>query len=105
VVVLGARLSADLLPGWAGIGVQLTAVTAAAAVIVAWSRRTGWGQRHVLAAWSACLLTAAAGAYVVPNYDPASPTAALIGDIAVSVIALALIGGGFWRLRLGRARD
>jgi hypothetical protein len=99
LVALGAHLSADLVPGWAGVAIHVAAISIAAAVIMAWSRRTGWGQPHVLAAWAAGLLVAAAGAYSVPNYEPASPTAALTGDIAISVITLALVGGAYWRLR------
>jgi hypothetical protein len=100
LVALGGYLSADQFSGWAGIGVRVAAVAVAAAVIVAWSRRADWGQRHVLAAWAAGLVAAAAGAYFVPNYDPASPTAALVSDIAISVVTITLVGGAFWRLRL-----
>lgn len=53
----------------------------------------------MLAAGSASLLTAAAFAYLVPPYSPASPEAALAGDVAVTVITVALVGGAWWRLR------
>ncbi|MEN3304065.1 MAG: hypothetical protein V7603_267 [Micromonosporaceae bacterium] len=99
LLVLGAHLGGWFVSGWPGVGVRVAAVVVTVAAIVVWSRREGWGQRHVLAAWSAGLVAAAAGAYVVPNYAPASPLAALIGDVCISVIALALIGGAFWRLR------
>ncbi|MBF9129115.1 hypothetical protein I0C86_08985 [Plantactinospora sp. S1510] len=104
LLVFGAFVSVDLVPGWLGLGVQAVTVGSAATVIVVWSRRTGWGQRHALAAWSAYLIAAAAGAYLVPNYAPASPTEALVGDLAISVITLALVGGACWRLR-GDGRD
>jgi hypothetical protein len=96
--VAGAYLTTELVPGWPGLALQLAAVTAAAALIVRWSRRAGWGQRHVLALWSGALVTAAVGAYGVPNYEPSSPTEALVGDITISVVTLALLGGAFWRL-------
>jgi hypothetical protein len=99
LLVLGANVGTWFTSGWAGVGVRLVAVAVVAVVVVAWSRRAGWGQRHVLAAWSASLVTAAAGAYFVPTYEPASPAAALIGDIAISVITVALVGGAIWRLR------
>jgi hypothetical protein len=99
LVVLGAHLGAGLVSGWAGVGVRLAAIAVIASAIVVWSRRDGWGQRHVLAAWAAGVVAAAAGAYFVPNYEPASPMAALTGDILISVITFALIGGAFWRLR------
>jgi hypothetical protein len=51
LVVLGAHVGVWFVSGWAGVGVRAaaTAVTASAAVVG--SRRGGWGQRHVLAAW------------------------------------------------------
>jgi hypothetical protein len=94
-----ARIGVDLAPGWLGFAVGVAVIAVVATVIVGWSRRTGWGQRHVLAAWAGSLLVAAAGAYLVPNYAPASPAEALVGDVAVSVVALALVGGAWWRLR------
>lgn len=102
LVVLGARLVVDLVPTWLGVGIGVAASMVAAMVIVAWSRRTGWGQRHVLAAWAGGLVVAAAGAYLVPSYAPASPAEALVGDIAISVVTLAVLGAAFWRLRTER---
>jgi hypothetical protein len=104
LVALGGYLSADLAPGWVGVGIRVAAIAVVAAVIVAWSRRADWDHRHVLAAWAAGLVAAAAGAYFVPNYDPASPAAALVGDIAISVITITLLGGAFWRLRRAAVR-
>jgi hypothetical protein len=95
LVVLGAGLMGWFVDGWPGVGVRLAL---AAALVVRWSRRTGWRQEHVLAGWAAPLVVAAAGAYFVPNYQPASPAAALTGDIAISVITLALVAGACWRL-------
>lgn len=102
LVAVGAHLAALVATGWLSIAVRTVAIVLAVTVIVAWSRRAGWGQRHVLAGWSAGLLVVAAQAYTVPNYEPASPTAALVGDIAISVVVLALVGGAFWRLRRAR---
>jgi hypothetical protein len=99
VVALGAHLASSIATGWPGIVVRTAAVAIVAIVIVGWSRRAGWGQRHVLAGWSAGLLFVAAQAYVVPNYAPASPSAALVGDLAVSVITVTLVASAFWRLR------
>ncbi|MEN3608893.1 hypothetical protein AAH979_05025 [Plantactinospora sp. ZYX-F-223] len=102
LVVSGARLAADPVPNWIGVAIGAAASTVAAVLIVRWSRRTGWGQRHVLAAWGAGLVVAAAGAYVVPSYAAASPTQALVADLTVSLLTLALLGGAFWRLRAER---
>jgi hypothetical protein len=98
LTALGAHLSALAASGWPAIGLRVAAVVVAATVIITWSRRVGWGHRHVLAAWAAGLVAAAGGAYFVPNYYPASPGSALVGDIAITVITLALVGGAFWRV-------
>ncbi|MEU1685310.1 hypothetical protein [Micromonospora sp. NPDC005707] len=99
LVVAVAYAGAGLAPGWPGIALALALAAAAAVLLVRWSRRPGWGQRHVLAAGSASLLVAAAYAYAVPTYAPATPAAALVGDVAISVIVLALVSGAWWRLR------
>ncbi|WP_198543558.1 hypothetical protein [Pseudofrankia sp. BMG5.36] len=94
-VVIGANLGSWFVSGWPGVGVRVALVAAIAAVVVAWSRRADWGQRHVLAAWAAPMILAAVGAYLVPNYEPTSAPAALISDVAVSVITLTLVGAAY----------
>ncbi|MET7968583.1 hypothetical protein [Micromonospora sp. NPDC005305] len=98
LAVAVAYAGTGLVPGWPGIGLALALATTTAVLLVRWSHRPGWGQRHVLAAGSASLLVAAAYAYAVPTYAPATPAAALLGDVAISVIVLALVGAGWWRL-------
>jgi hypothetical protein len=98
-VTLGVGATADLLPGWRGLGIRAAAILLAASLIMLWARRDGWGQRQVLAAWAGCLVFAAAGAYTVPTYQPASPAQALSSDIAISLITLSLLAGAFCRLR------
>jgi hypothetical protein len=93
--VLVAHLSLWFASGWWGIGVRLAVIVAVVALLVAWSRRSGWGGRHVVAAWSAGLVAAAAGAYAAPGYAPASPTTALVSDLAVSAVTLALVLGAY----------
>ncbi|MFG1867445.1 hypothetical protein [Micromonospora arborensis] len=97
--VVLVRLGSDLTPGWPGMAIALALAAAAGGMIAYWSSRDGWGQRHVLVAGTAGLVMAAAFAYLVPPYSPASPAAALAGDIAVTVITVALVGGAWWRLR------
>ncbi|MBM7492140.1 hypothetical protein JOD64_003362 [Micromonospora luteifusca] len=99
VVVVLARLGTDLTPGWPGMAIALALAAAVGGLIAYWSSRNGWGQRHLLAAGTASLVSAAAFAYLVPPYSPASPAAALAGDIAVTIITVALVGGAWWRLR------
>ncbi|RAO33715.1 hypothetical protein ONO23_02737 [Micromonospora noduli] len=98
LLVVVVRFGADLTPGWPGVAIALTLAAAAGGLIAYWSSRSGWGERHVLVAGTAGLVTAAAFAYLVPPYSPASPAAALAGDIAVSVVTVALVGGAWWRL-------
>lgn len=98
-VVLVAYLGAAIVPGWAGIGLALALATVTAILLTRWSRRAGWGQSHVLAAGSASVLAAAVSAYDVPTYSPSSPAADLVGDVAISVIVVLLVGGAWWRVR------
>ncbi|MCZ7440170.1 hypothetical protein O7598_27460 [Micromonospora sp. WMMC241] len=104
LVVLVAYLGAGIVPGWPGVGLALMLAAVTAVLLTRWSRRAGWGQRHVLAAGSASVLAAAVSAYDVPTYSPSSPAADLVGDVAISVIVVLLVGGAWWRLRRA-ARD
>lgn len=99
LLVVVVRLGSDLTPGWTGVAIALGLAAIVATTIAYWSSAVRWGQRHVLVAGSASLVTAAAFAYLVPPYSPASPAAALAGDVAVTVITVALVGGAWWRLR------
>ncbi|MGW5578464.1 hypothetical protein [Micromonospora chokoriensis] len=101
--VVLVRFGSDLAPGWTGVAIALGLAAIVGATIAYWSSGVRWGQRHVLAAGSASLVTAAAFAYLVPPYSPGSPTAALAGDVAVTVITVALVAGAWWRLRASPA--
>ncbi|MGW3888829.1 hypothetical protein ACWD69_09080 [Micromonospora chokoriensis] len=100
--VVLVRLGSDLTPGWPGMAIALALAAAAGGLIAYLSSHSGWGQRHVLVAGCASLVIAAAFAYLVPPYSPASPAAALAGDVAVTVITVALVGGAWWRSSEGR---
>ncbi|MDW3845472.1 hypothetical protein NMK34_02485 [Micromonospora sp. BRA006-A] len=95
LVVAVAYVGSTIAPGWPGVVLALALAGIAAVLLTRWSRRPGWGQRHVLATGSAGLVVAAALAYTVPTYAPASPAAALVGDVAISVIVLLLVGGAW----------
>ncbi|MEU8393224.1 hypothetical protein [Micromonospora sp. NPDC048842] len=97
--VVLVRLGSDLTPGWPGMIIALSLSAIAGGLIAYWSSHNGWGQRHVLVAGTAGLVVAAAFAYLVPPYSPASPAAALAGDVAVTVITVTLVVGAWWRLR------
>ena len=107
VAVVAAAANLLDAPGWAGVAVKALGAAVAATLVVRWSHRPGWNQRHVLAGWGAGLIVAAASAYAVPDYAPASPAEALVGDVAISVITVALLGAAWLRLnsldRAGRA--
>ncbi|MEV4117836.1 hypothetical protein [Micromonospora sp. NPDC049645] len=98
LLILLVHLGTDLTPGWAGVAIALGLAAAVGGLVAYWSSGVNWGQRHVLAAGAASLVSAAAFAYLVPPYSPASPAAALAGDVAVTVITVALVGGAWWRL-------
>ncbi|MEU1810890.1 hypothetical protein [Micromonospora aurantiaca (nom. illeg.)] len=104
LVVAAAYVGSTIAPGWPGVVLALALAGIATALLTHWSRRPGWGQRHVLATGSAGLVVAAALAYTVPTYAPASPAAALVGDVAISVIVLLLVGGAWWRITAARGR-
>ena len=104
LVVVAARLTDDQVPGWWGVALVLAAATIAGGLILWWSRSgagagAGWTQGHVLAAASTSLVLAAVLAWVVPTYRPSSTLAAVTGDLAVTLVALALVGGAWWRHR------
>ncbi|GIJ55757.1 hypothetical protein [Virgisporangium aurantiacum] len=99
LVVVAARLTDDQVPGWWGVALMVAATAVAGGLILWWSGRPGWTQGHVLAAASTSLLLAATLAWVVPTYEPSSTLAAVTGDLAMTVVALALVGGAWWRLR------
>ncbi|GAA0794952.1 hypothetical protein [Spirilliplanes yamanashiensis] len=102
-VVTGvAGFSAGWAPGWAGVAVQTAALASAGVLVLWWSRRAGWGQRHVLAAAAGFLVAASAGAYLAPNYAPASPAVAVASDVTGSVITVVLLAAAF--VRVGRER-
>ncbi|WP_405092145.1 hypothetical protein OG767_03630 [Micromonospora sp. NBC_01392] len=105
LVVLVAYAGAGAVPGWTGIGIALALAVVTAVLLTHWSRRADWGQRHVLAAGSAAVVVAAVFAYGVPTYTPAGPVADLVGDVAISVIVLLLVGGAWWRVSGRAARD
>jgi hypothetical protein len=96
-VVLAGHLVGWFTSGWAGVGIRITVAGLVVAAVVAWSRRAGWGPAHVVAAWSAGLLAAAAGAWAVPTYAPASPVSAVVGDAVVGLVAVTLVAAAYRR--------
>jgi len=93
-----AHLAGWPASGWVGVAIRVVVATAVVAVVVVWSRRPGWGQPHVLAAWGAGLVVAAGTAYLVPPYAPAPPRLALASDIAISVVTATLLATAAGRL-------
>jgi hypothetical protein len=101
-----AHLASWPASGWAGVALRLAVAALVVAAVIVWSRRPGWGQAHVLAAWGAGLVVAAGTAYLVPTYAPAPAHLALASDIAISLVTAALLGAAAWRLhRQSQARQ
>jgi hypothetical protein len=104
LVVVAARMSDDQVRGWWGVVLMLAAAAVAGGLLLSWSRREGWGQGHVLAAASTSLVLSAFFSWFVPTYAPSSTLEAVTGDLAVTLVALALVGGAWWRLRAAHRR-
>jgi predicted membrane protein len=98
-VVLAAHLVTWSVSGWPGVGLRLAVTGLVVAGVLTWSRRPGWGRRHVVAGWSAGLLAAVAGAWIAPTYAPTSPASAVLGDAAVTAVALVLVTAAHRRAR------
>jgi hypothetical protein len=66
-VVAGIVLGANQLlpPNWAGTAVNVAALAVLGWLLVRWSRREGWGRRHVLASAGAALIVRAALSFLV----------------------------------------
>jgi hypothetical protein len=99
LLVLAAQVGLWFVTGWAAVVAWVLVTAAAVALVRQWSRRPGWTQRHVVAGWSASLLTAAAGAGLSPAYKPASTTEALVSDVTVIALALVLTATAYRRAR------
>jgi hypothetical protein len=102
LLLLAIHLSLWFVSGWPGVGVRVVAIVCVVALVATWSRRAGWMQRHVAAGWSASLVAVAAGAFLVPAYQPMSALIALVSDVTVGVVTLVLVIGSY---RLARAAD
>ncbi|MFI6391157.1 hypothetical protein [Nonomuraea sp. NPDC050540] len=89
------------LVGWTGFAVYAGRLAALAVLLVLWSRRTGWGQTHRLAAAGAALLVQAAGAFVTQPLGDVSAAAKLGHNtaFALGVVVLIILAGKKAELR------
>ncbi|WBB47926.1 hypothetical protein O3597_22820 [Verrucosispora sp. WMMA2044] len=99
LLVLLVYLGVSMLSGWIGVAVSVVVVAALVWMLARWSGHADWGQRQVLASAAGALVGAAVLAYLVPPYSPASPTQALISDVIVSLLAIAMLTGAYARVR------
>ncbi|SCE80409.1 hypothetical protein [Micromonospora mirobrigensis] len=99
LLVFVGFLAVNSVPGWAGVAVLAAVAILVGTLVVRWSRRAGWGQRHVLATVAGALLAVAAMAYAAPPYAAASPGMALASDVLASVIILVLLSTAWTRIR------
>ncbi|TCC41314.1 hypothetical protein [Kribbella speibonae] len=94
VLVLGSGwMLADDLPGngWPTAAVLLLLELVTAALLTVWSRRSGWTQRHSMAAAGGALLTYAWHAFPETPVFDASRTVDLIGNTVFALLALVLL--------------
>ena len=97
-IVLGAN---QLLPAtWVGTAVNVVALAVLGWLLVRWSRREGWGRRHVLAAAGAALIIRAALSFLVEPLGEVDLAAkyAVNATMLAGVIALLALGAR----RIGR---
>ncbi|MFI6296295.1 hypothetical protein ACIBEJ_32195 [Nonomuraea sp. NPDC050790] len=79
------------LVDWTGFAVYAGQLALLAVLLVTWSRRTGWGQLHRLAAAGGALLAQAAGAFVTQPLGDVSATAKLGHNVAFALGVVLLI--------------
>ncbi|MBB4750082.1 hypothetical protein [Actinoplanes lobatus] len=94
-LVLAVHLGLWLATGWTGVVVRVAVIVSAVVLVSVWSRRAAWAPRHVVAGWSAGLVAAAVGAAFAPAYVPTSTVLAVVSDVAVVVLAVALAAGAY----------
>lgn len=96
--VTGAAWSANqLLPAtWAGVTVNVVAMLVLGWLLLRWSRRRGWGRRHVLAAAGSALVVRAGLSFLVEplgdNVNHAAKyavNAAMLGGVAALLVVAA----------------
>ncbi|GAA1655250.1 hypothetical protein [Actinoplanes couchii] len=102
-VVGGVVLAAHVVgwfygPGWRGWGLRVVTLAVVAALVVRWAR----SEAHVLAAWGAGLVSAAAGAFLVPPYEPAPVWLTLTADVFGAVLVVSVLTWAFHRLTSDR---
>ncbi|GAB2688456.1 hypothetical protein [Thalassiella azotivora] len=81
-----------LVGEWGTVALYVLLPSTAAVAVVRWSRRPGWGDRHVLALAAAGVLTYVWHSFVQPSAVPVDPRVDLVGDVVLAVAALVLVG-------------
>ncbi|GLY02931.1 hypothetical protein [Actinoplanes sp. NBRC 101535] len=95
-VVAAGHLAGWFFPAsWTGLALRVLTVAVVVALMLRWVSSTA----HALAAWSAGVLVAAAGAWLTPPYQAASPAMMLAGDIVTTLVAVGVVTFAFRRLR------
>lgn len=100
LVLVTAELLVSDQWGWLGVGLSALALTVAAALLLHWSGRAGWGRGHVLGAAGAALIVYAGLSFEV---DPqgASVTARYASSAVALIGILVLLGYAHLRVRRG----
>jgi hypothetical protein len=93
--VLGAQLVTWFFDtGWWGTGLRVAVLVGVVALVVRWAV----SERHVLAAWGACLVSAAGAAFLAPPYAAAPGWLMLVSDVVGAVIVVSVLTLAYRRL-------
>jgi drug/metabolite transporter (DMT)-like permease len=98
-VVLAATLAAGALffltkwsPVWVGVAAMVVALAGIATAITLWSRRSGWGRWHRLAAAAGALLTYAWHSFTTNPLMGGGPVVTPVSHVVFALAAVALLG-------------
>ena len=96
-------MARDLVPGgfadWAGVGYWCVAAVAGPALVLRWSRRTGWGARHRLALAGGALLTYVWAGFAQARTLDIPHRTALLGNVLFGTAALLLLAAAVHTVR------
>ncbi len=89
----------DMVNGWPGTLLGIAALAVLGALIVRWSRRSGWGGRHVLAVAIGVMLAIGVAAFFIDPLGEVSDTAKFATNVVLLALVLALAAIGWLRQR------
>ncbi|MEU4620505.1 hypothetical protein AB0G04_11080 [Actinoplanes sp. NPDC023801] len=97
--VLGVQLATWFFgTDWWGTGLRVAVLVAVVVLVVRWSV----SERHVLAVWGACLVSAAGAAFLAPPYEAAPGWLMLVSDVIGALVVVSVLVLAYRRLGAGR---